>query len=145
MSRYILWNDIADRYPLAAKQSGGSASVQSNFVSGAEAEVDARLAVKYSTPFSPVPELVRDLCIDLAYFKMIIGNPKQAKAVKDYLNDRFKAIIEGTLVLTVSGTIVGTSERAWSDRQDFGSSFGVDAPEKWAVSSAWIQDNEDRR
>lgn len=145
MSRYISWNDVADRYPLAAKQAGGSDSVKTNYVNGAEAEVDARLGARYSTPFSPVPELVRDLCIDLAYFKMVIGNPKQAKAIKDYLDDRFKSIVDGTLVLTVSGTIVGTSERAWSDSQGYGSSFGVDAPENWAVSSAWMQDNEDRR
>lgn len=145
MSRYISWDDVANRYPVSAKQAGGAEPLKTNYINGAEAEVDARLAVKYSTPFSPVPDLVRDLCIDLAYFKMILGNPKQSKTIKDYLDDRFKAIIEGTMVLTVSGTIIGTSERAWSDTQEFGSAFGVDAPENWQVSSTWMQANEDAR
>lgn len=144
MSRYINWQDVVNRYADAAKQGGGSEELKLSFVNGAEDEVDARLANRYTTPFTPVPGVVSDLCIDLAYFKMTVGK-KTAKDLKTYIDQRFTDIANGTLTLTVSGTALGQADRAWSTTQDFGSSFGVDREEHWRTDVNWQNDFKNRR
>ncbi len=144
MARYITWKDVVDRYADAAKAQGGSEAVKTNYITGAEDEVDGRCAVKYTVPFSPVPGIVRDLCVDLAYYKMILKNPKAAKELKSYIDDRFKSIIDGTLVLTTSAGLIEAQDKAWSTDQ-YGTAFGVDRDENWRVPSDWVDANKASR
>lgn len=144
MSRYIDWKDVVNRYADAAKSQGGSEEVKISFVNGAEDEIDAALAMKYTTPFSTVPGLVRDLCIDLSYYKMNI-RVKEIKTLKDYIDQRIAGLQSGALTLTLSGTPLGQADRAWSTTQDFGSSFGVDRDENWHPDSNWQDDFKNRR
>ena len=146
MARYIAWQDVVERYADAAKLSGGSEATKTSFVNFAEDETDGRLAGKYQTPFSPVPNVVKDLCIDLAYYKMIFRQEDKAKPVLAYVNTRFADILTGRITLTISGTPLATVlDRAWSTEQGFESSFGVDPPERWAVDSNWQDDFASRR
>jgi phage gp36-like protein len=144
MSRYIDWQDVANRYADSAKSGGGAEEMKLSFINDAEDEVDARLANRYTVPFTPVPGVIAGLCIDLTYYKMKIGT-KGVEPLKKYIDQRFTDLNDGTMTLTLSGTALGSSDRAWSTTQDFPSSFGVDPAERWTVSSAWQQDFDDRR
>lgn len=151
MTRYIDWADVAGRYPNeVSKISAGAEGVKTSYITGAEDLVDAYAARLYATPFSSgsIPGLIQDCCIDAAYLKAVIRqDPKSTQALRDSLKERLEGIRDGKLMLTVNGTLVAQSGPvdAWSTHQDFGSSFGVDAPEFWAVSSAWQQHSEDAR
>ena len=143
MGRYIDWADVTGRYSDFAK---GPDALQANtsFVPQAEAEVDARLAVKYTVPFSPAPYLVQDVCIDLAYYKATIRQ-ESSKAIKTYIDERFEAILNGTLVLTTSeGVVSGTGNFAWASNS-YHTSFGPDSEQNWRVSSQWIEDIQGER
>lgn len=144
MARYINWADVTGRYPDAAKAQGGSEVVKANYVTGAEDEVDGRCAAKYTVPFSPVPGIIRDLCVDLAYFKMIVKNPKAAKALKEYIDERFEAIIDGTLIITTSAGLLTPADGAWATDQ-YPTAFGVDRDENWQVPSDWVDANKASR
>ena len=101
-------------------------------------------APKYSVPFTPVPGIVRDLCIDLAYYKLAFATEK-GKELGKILDARFKAILDGKLVLTNSAGALATAERAWSTHQDYPTHFGVDSDVNWDVSSAWALDQQEAR
>lgn len=142
MGRYINWADVTGRYGDFAKGPDATQAAAS-FIPQAEAEVDGRLAVKYTVPFSPAPNapyLVQDLCIDLAYYKATIRQ-ETSKAIGDSLESRFKAIIDGTLLLTTSsGTLVSEQgATAWVSNS-YHSSFGPDSEVNWRVDSNWIND-----
>lgn len=143
MGRYIDWADVSGRYGDFAK--GPDASVaDASFIPQAEAEVDGRLAVKYTVPFSPAPYIVQDLCIDLAYYKATIRQ-ENSKAIGKSLEDRFKAIIDGTLILTTSaGPVTATGNLAWASNS-YHSSFGPDSEVNWQVDSNWINDAQGDR
>jgi hypothetical protein len=143
MGRYINWADVANAYPDWAKAVSAN-TVSELWVPRAEDYVDGRLAAAgYSVPFTPTPGLVRDLCIDVAYWKLAFASDKGEKLGK-ILEDTFKAITDGDLVITNSaGSFV--SEKAWSTHQSYPTQFGVDNPVNWEVSSAWAEDNQEAR
>lgn len=143
MGRYIDWADVTGRYGDFAK-GPGAGEAQASFIPQAEAEVDARLAVKYTVPFSPAPYLVQDLCIDLAYYKATIRQ-ESSKLIKDYIDARFKDIIDGTMILTNSaGLIAATGNFAWASNS-YHSSFGLDSEVNWNVDSGAITDIQGAR
>jgi phage gp36-like protein len=142
MGRYINWDDVANSYPDWAKAASAS-SVGNLWIPRAEDEVDARLATKYTVPFSPTPGVVRDLCIDLAYYKLVFATEK-GKELKESLKERFQAILEGEMILTVSGTVLA-SDTAWSTHQNYHGTFGVDSDLNWQTSERWQEDQQDAR
>jgi phage gp36-like protein len=143
MGRYINWADVTARYTDFAK--GPDATIaEAAYVPQAEAEVDGRLAPKYSVPFSPAPYLVKDLCIDLAYYKATIRQ-ESSKLIRDDIERRFDAIIDGTLLLTTSaGVVAKTGDYAWASNS-YHSSFGLDDEINWQVDSYAISDIQDER
>jgi phage gp36-like protein len=143
MGRYIDWADVTGRYGDFAK-GPDAAAAQSFFITQAEAEVDGRLAPKYTAPFSPAPEIVRDLSIDLTYYKATIRQEGSEK-IKEYIDQRFEAIIDGTLLLTTSAGLVQTAGGlAWASNS-YHSSFGMDSEVNWSVDSLQIEDIRDAR
>lgn len=143
MGRYITWDDVANAYPDWV--SAVSANTVGNlWIPRAEDEVDGRLAPKYTVPFTPVPGVVRDLCIDLAYYKLTFATEK-GKALGEILQSRFEAILSGELMLTNSLGQVAAPEKAWSTHQDYPTHFGVDTDLNWQVSSAWATDQQEAR
>lgn len=143
MGRYIDWEDVANAYPDWPKTAGAN-TIGNLWIPRAEDEVDGRLAPIYSVPFSPVPGIVRDLCIDMAYFKLAFASDK-GKALGDLLEKRFEAILEGKIMITTSAGRLDTGERTWSTHQDYPTQFGVDNPLNWQVSSAWATDEQEAR
>lgn len=146
MGRYVDWSDVTNVYPSLAKDKG--AEVGARFIADAEGEVDARLAPRYAVPFVPgssnVPQIVRTLSIDLAFYRCD-WRQKGMKDMKEYIDERFEALLAGSMSLVTSGGAIATSDvRAWTDRTNR-SSFGVDAPENWSVSADWQTSQEDER
>lgn len=137
MGRYIAWDDVVAAYKSVAKEFD---SAEANaYCVRAEDEVDARLAPVYTVPFSPgsvnVPGAVRDLCIDLAYYKMAWRQDGMEPLYMS-IQDRFKAIIRGDMALTTSAGVVARSGTAWVSTS-YSGSFGVDDELNWSVSSDW--------
>lgn len=143
MGRYITWADVTAKYGDFAK--GPDASIAGDHhIPQSEAEVDGRLAPKYTVPFSPAPYLVKDLSVDLAYYKATIRQ-EGSKAIKEYIDARFKAIIDGTLTLTTSdGVVASAGNLAWASNS-YHSSFGLDSEVNWQVDTYAITDLQDRR
>lgn len=143
MGRYINWDDVTGRYIDAAKKAGDGA-MGSYWLTGAEDEIDGYLAAKYTVPFSPAPGVVKELCIDLTYYKMTMQQP-EAEPIWNYIDYRIKAIINGTIVLTTSGTALPQGTSAWSEGEGHHTSFGPDSPLDWHISSAWQDAVETQR
>jgi phage gp36-like protein len=143
VGRYIVWTDVTARYSDWAKGPDSTLG-EAAYIPQAEAEVDARLAPKYTVPFSPAPYLVKDLCVDLAYYKATIRQ-ESSKLIKEYIDERFKAIIDGTLLLTNSaGVVAGTGGFAWASNS-YHSSFGMDDETLWRVDSQQAYDLQSAR
>lgn len=150
MGRYIDWSDVSNRYPNMGQKA--DAKEGNNFyIVGAEAEVDAAASNKYVVPFIPgsvnAPDMIRDVCIDLTYWKAIgWQNKVLSKIQRDDIDRRLAGIKDGTLPLIGSGgipTLTG-APFAYSTTQETGnvrSSFGHDEPENWSVSQE-LQDDE---
>ena len=143
MGRYIDWEDVADTYPDWTKSFSAN-SAGNLWIPRAEDEVDARLAPRYSVPFTPVPGVVRDLCIDLAYYKLAFASEKGEK-LGEILDKRFQALLDGSMILTVSGSPLPTTDQPWSTHQDYPTQFGVDNPVNWLPSSTWAMDQQEAR
>lgn len=146
MGRYIDWADLTNRYR-AISQMGGAQELAVT-IDDAESEVDARLGAKYAVPFGPssadVPQMVRTLSADIAYYRLIYAT-EQGKELKKYIDSRFKELLDGTLTLVTSaGAIDGNDARAWTST-NFRSSFGPDDPTNWSVSSGWMDTVESER
>lgn len=143
MGRYIDWADVTGRYQDFAN-AADSTRAEGYFIPYAEAVVDGRLAVKYTVPFSPAPYIVKDLCIDLAYYKATLRQDG-SKAIGDSIEERFKSILNGELILTTSdGVLSTTGNQAWVSNT-YHTSFGPDSEVLWQVDTQWVQDIQDER
>lgn len=140
---YIDWSRVSGKYPDIAPKFEASAA-NSHWIPGAENEVNSRLAVRYTVPFSPCPDMIADLVVDLTYYKMTYRQENQEK-LKEYIDERFKGLLDGSIVLVTSaGVVSDTSNFAWASNS-YHTSFGPDGPENWRVSSQWIEDVRDAR
>lgn len=144
MGRYVEWETFVGRYPDAARISGAE-STASYWLSYAEFEVDARLAQRYTVPFTPAPPLVQDLVMDLTYYRMNLKQ-KWASAVWSSIEERLTAIINGTLALVdpngVALEVTNPSGMAFNSTSGWGTSFGMDDPVEWNVDSQWMETME---
>jgi phage gp36-like protein len=64
--RTILTNDDSDTTGTAAGMVDSKLQVE---IDAAQAEIDARLANRYQTPFAAVPPLVHSICVDIAAYR----------------------------------------------------------------------------
>lgn len=149
MGRYIEWQDVVDRYQSASKEFDQNGI--NSFIIGAEAEVDARLALRYDVPFGlnslGIPFLVEDLAIDVAYYRMT-WRLKEAETLRKSLDDRFKAIIDGRMLLTTSVGLyppLADGGGSWGDKTSYPSAFGPDEAENYQPSLNWADDMESER
>lgn len=147
MGRYIDWGDVTNVYPSVIKDK--DATLGARYVTDAEGEVDARLGARYAVPFVPgssnVPQIVRTLSIDIAYYRCT-WQQKGSKTLKDYIDERFKALLDGSMALVTSAGVLDPSLTggAWVSTPHR-SSFGIDRPENWSVSDAAQDDAAEER
>ena len=152
--RYATWSDVVARYPsLARIAQAEETAIEANFIAGAEGEVDAALAARYTVPVATTPTLapalVRDVTIDLAYYKAAFLSLEEEPASRlyKYIQDRLKGLSAGSMALVSSGGSVTTTAAvgAYSTVTDYTNITGVDAVENWAVSSLELLAEESRR
>ena len=145
MGQFIVWADVVGRYPDAAKV-GGAEAVSSSWIAGAEAEIAARLAARYSLPFASTPPLVQDLCIDLTYCKMTARQDSSDKIYERYLKT-IAEVVAGTIVLVdATGAVIdaGAAALAWASNT-YRTAFGPDTAENWSPSDAALDAAVDER
>jgi phage gp36-like protein len=144
MGRYVNWSDCVARYKAIA-QDAGSPELQAAAIEGAEDYIDAALAARYTVPFDPTPGAVKDVVIDLVYFKLTVRQDG-SKELKKWIDERVKGMQDGTIMLVdASGIIAATGNYAAAEAEGRLSSFGPDTPENWAVDPDWIEDAQDER
>ena len=144
---YIEWDDVVARYPATGRQNQDASEVTSSFIVGAEAYINARLAKSYTIPFTPVPQLIKDLAIDLTYVKMAVGKVDDREVIKEHIIDTLNSLVDGDMVLvTDSGTTLAEVDNGvWSELGSYTSRFDVDDPFNWEVSSARLTAIENDR
>ena len=142
--RYVKWSDVVGRYPRAATiTQAEEVTIEANFIAGAEGEVDAALAGRYTTPLASTPTLapalVRDITIDLAYYKaaFLQLDDTQSKRLADYIKERLFGLATGSLTLVSSGGVLVTpaGKGTFCTVADFPNISGTDPVADWQVSS----------
>ena len=149
MGRYIEYTDLVGRYSQIAKL-GGAEAVGSSFIQYAEAEVDARLGVAFTVPFSSgeyAPTTVKDLAIDFALLKATFGKDKAWDRLNKMLNERVEMIVAGTIAMILpDGTRLEQSGNAiWSSTESYTPIFGMGDPMDFEVDPDRIGDENDAR
>lgn len=127
MTVYATYSETILRYPLLATWNTGVGSattvVNSDLLYFAAQEIDSRLATHFTTPFSAAHPTVKDLCIDLAYYRALrTKDPDQAAKLRDVIDGRIDAIKAGTeYILTGSGTLAPSNpgQTVWSNTEDY--------------------------
>lgn len=153
--RYTNWAAVVARYPSVARISQAEATaVESAFIIGAEAEIDARFASRYVVPFANTPTLapaiIADIATDLAYYRITLLKLEaaQSKVLKDSIDSRITEIANGNMSIVGSGgLVVGESGtvNAWSTHKGYPNITGIDDVSDWVVSSGELVDQESRR
>lgn len=158
MGMYITWTDVANRYPNISNR-GDMTEGQNFYVVGAEAEVNAAASYLYSVPFLPVasggygiPDLIKDVAVDLTYWKAIgWNNEKLSDVLRKNIDRRLDGIKDGSLRLVGSGGVLLQNAGpafAYSSTQELGNPrtfMGLDDPTKWSVPQSVSDTLSDQR
>lgn len=144
---FITWQDVTARYPELDKlQNGTSQEVRDGLIAMAEAGIHARLAAKYSVPFTSANYTAKDLAVDLLYIQTNMTRvPEKAAALKESLDERIAALLDGNAqMVTVAGTIAAATVdgTVWSDTMTYPPTFGMSDIEKSVVSSERLYDED---
>ena len=121
MGRYIKYDELIIRYPILADYAkGDKTSVESFVITLAEADLDGRLGVGFSTPFALTFPIVKDLTFDLCFVKIMFTHNKSKandmlKNVKDTVND----LLTGKMVLSDGTTILSPTGQVWVNNEDW--------------------------
>ena len=123
---YITFNEVIERYPML-KTWVGNSPMLNNEIAYAEYELNGRLATHFSVPFSGAHYTIKDICIDLVYYRtLMIKDPAKAKEIKDAVIGRIEGLKSGTeLIYTGSGT---TIERSGAKAGEIYSTMGTYHP-----------------
>lgn len=149
MGRYATWSDCLIRYgDLSRVTSGDVNAAESSYIVHAENRVEARLASKYTVPFSSNNLTAKDLTIDMAYLMvMAVKDPEKTATLKELLDERFDNLLSGKeVMLTDAGVLSGfVGDTIWSTTQGYHPTFGVGDDLDFVVSSDRMWDEEDAR
>ena len=146
MGRYIDWQDVVDRYRSVSDRD--ATEIGSSFIPYAEAEVDGRLASKYTAPFSNNNMTVKDLCIDLVYIKVGNLNIEETEKLQTMVDAKFERLINGDeIMFTSSGDQISQSVAGtvWSNTKDYHPVFGLSEQCHLAIDSSQLADEEAAR
>lgn len=146
------WSHVLARYdelsklPNVGSASAVASATQTNLLNTAEAYVHGRLASRYTVPFSSSNLTAIDLIVDAVYVQNnLTRQPEKAKLLKEFLDERIKALIEGQSQMTdASGAVVATigGDVIWSSTENYPPTFGMSDIEKAEVSSEQLYDED---
>lgn len=149
---YINYSDVIQRYPLLKTWSGNSPMLNDE-IGYAEKELNGRLATHFSVPFSGAHPTIKDLSIDLTYYRTLrLRDPDKAAKFKDDIIGRINDIKNGDEYIytdsntTITANATGASE-IWSNLEDYHPTFSMlDADNAYSmVDSARLEAEEDER
>lgn len=149
--RYAIWADVVNRYSDAAKINQGQVDFEAAFIGPAENYIDSAFASRYTVPFcntiSFCPPFINDLAIDIAYYRAVGIRSKFAKNIITDISSRMGLINGGQgRIMSGSGTLMPTNNSGiFNTNEQFASSFGMDDPINWHVSSDWQADSAGNR
>lgn len=148
MGRYINWSDVIDRYP-EIESLGGSDVISSTYIVYAESFVDGLLQSHFTPPFSNNNVTVRDLSIDCVYWRAGRFKLENATEVKSGFFETIDLLKNGHLpMVDTDGNVIPGFEAnpgIYSSTQSYHSSFGMDDPINWRISSDHMSDVQDSR
>lgn len=147
MGRYCDWAEVSGRYPEIAK-SKDATDVASSYIFFAEADIDSRLASRFTVPFSSNNVTAKDLTIDLTYLKVYqFKDPEKAKLIEESINARIDKLLAGkSSMMTTSGdTLTSVGGTLYSTTGDYAPVFGMGNVEDFLVNSSQLQDEADSR
>jgi len=149
---YIIYEDVIARYPSVATWGKTETEVNSDLIYYAEMELNSRLSAYYSVPFSASHPTVKDLAIELTYYKALVTKkPKEAEEVRKAILGRLDDLKEGReFIFTGSNTTIapsGQEDEIWSTTQDYHPTHGMLDPanEYTGIDSDWLDDEESER
>lgn len=147
---YITYAELIERYDTLASWAGSEAAVNSGLIYYAEIELNSRMASHFSVPFSAAHPTVKDLAMDLAYWKaMRTRDPKKATEIEDAVLGRIQAIKDGKeYIYTGSGTIMlpeGAGQEVWSTTMDHHPVHSMLEPEEETIDPDRLDAEEDER
>jgi len=144
MGRYINWDDVIDRYPELNTLSGAD-ELSSAYIVYAESFTDGMLAGTYTVPFSNNNVIVRDLSIDMTYWRATRFKLENAVDVRSAYFITVDQLVDGTLTMVDdAGTIIPALKKKiglFSTTESYHSSFGMHLPEEWHIDEDNIDDD----
>jgi hypothetical protein len=148
---YVDYEDVIARYSIIKTWGKSETEVTSDLIYFAEVELNGRLASHFSVPFAVAHPTVKDLTIDLCYYKALVTkDPEKAKLIHDAVIGRINDIKGGKeYIYTGSGTVIpsGAEQEVWSTVKDYHPVHSMlDAESGYTqVDSSLIEDLEDER
>lgn len=149
------WSHVLARYdelsklPNVGSASAVASATQTNLLNTAEAYIHGRLAARYAVPFSSNNLTAIDLIVDAVYVQNnLTRQPEKTKLLKDFLDERIKALLEGQSQMTSSsGAVVSTigDDVIWSSTENYPPVFGMSDIVKAEISSEQLYDEDATR
>jgi hypothetical protein len=153
MGRYISAEELLARFPNIGKwNEGRHATIESYCIYYAEGQLDGLLGGFYSTPFSAAHPVIKDLTLQLSYYKILLDlDPVTASGVWDTFMDRIDRLQNyEELISTDSGTVLelsGPAMEVKSNTMDYHPVHGMlDAESEYTrIDSSQLYDERDAR
>lgn len=134
---YLDWDHVVARY--GEFSTYGATLATSHYITMAEAELESRLGVKFTVPFSSNNLTAIDIATDMAFIKAARLKGKERQELQKIIDDRIKALIEGDAVMIAGGTVVQQDvQQAWSTDMDYHPVFSLLDLEDSPVSSQYL-------
>lgn len=147
MGRYIDWEDVINRYP-ELNTLGGADELSSSYIVYSEAFVDGSLSTHFTPPFSNNNMIVRDLTIDMCYWRAARFKLDDAVQVKSSFFETIGLLKDGQInMFDEAGTLIPSLDKSfvYSNTQSYHSAFGMDPVEDWTIDEDQIIDDSDKR
>jgi hypothetical protein len=149
---YITYANVLERYPMLKTWSANSPYLN-NDITYAEQELNGRLATHFSVPFSGAHPTIKDLAIDLVYYRSLrLKDPDHAEKFKESIIGRIEGLKKGDeYIYTDSNTTIEADAtkagEVWSNLEDYHPTFSMlDAENaKSVIDPDRIEAEEDER
>jgi len=149
---YITYAEVLERYPMLKTWATNSPQLN-NDIAYAEHELNGRMSTHFSTPFSGSHPTIKDLAIDLTYYRQFrFQDPDRAEKLKESIIGRIDSIKNGEeYIWTDSNTAIEPSaskaSEIWSNLENYEPTFSMlDADDPASgIDQDRLDDEEDAR
>lgn len=126
MGNYCDWADVAGRYPKIGTVVGDN-EIQTSYIAGVEAIMDAHLARQFTAPISGKPPLLTEIAIDLTYAKIMIHSDKASGKLHEAAMKLLEQITDSTILLVDSDgqAVAALGQAVWGEAEDYNHTFSM--------------------